>query len=150
MEEVGVCTPKRGVASEGRASQLARILVVDDDVASRLTLQTVLRAGGYWVETAASAAEAVGLLDDRQYDLVLSDLRMESPEAGLKVLAHARMKEYRPASALVTAHLEAPGPFLQDMVVETQGIAALLMQVADLIGLRAMRRVERLRRQATA
>jgi len=43
-----------------------------------LTLKAVLEAGGYFVD---SAAEAVGKLDERQYELVLSDLRMESPEA---------------------------------------------------------------------
>ncbi len=36
------------------------------------------------MDAAASAAEAVGKLDERQYELVLSDLEMESPEAGLK------------------------------------------------------------------
>ena len=79
---------------------LARVLLVDDDPASRLTLQTVLEAGGYNVDSAASAAEAVGKLDDGEYELVLSDLQMESPEAGLKVLAHARMMDYKPATAL--------------------------------------------------
>ena len=37
---------------------LAKVLLVDDDPASRLTLQTVLTAGGYAVDSAASAAEA--------------------------------------------------------------------------------------------
>ena len=37
--------------------ELARVLLVDDDPASRLTLQTVLKAGGYRVDAAASAAE---------------------------------------------------------------------------------------------
>src|SRR5689334_24906319 len=83
---------------------LARVLLVDDDPASRLTLKTVLEAGGYAVDAAASAAEAVGKLEEREYELVLSDLQMESPEAGLKVLAHARMMEYKPAMALVTTY----------------------------------------------
>jgi PleD family two-component response regulator len=39
---------------------LARVLLVDDNTAARLTLQTVLEAGGYRVDSAASAAEAVG------------------------------------------------------------------------------------------
>src|SRR3974390_3821674 len=81
--------------------ELARVLLVDDDPTSRLTLKTVLEAGGYSVDAAASAAEAVGKLDERQYELVLSDLQMESPEAGLKVLAHARMMDYKPATALL-------------------------------------------------
>ena len=38
---------------------LARVLLVDDDPASRLTLKTVLEAGGYNVDSAASAAEAL-------------------------------------------------------------------------------------------
>src|SRR6187200_2924081 len=90
-------------AGEGRQHlELARVLVVDDDVASRLTLQTVLEAGGYRVDAAATAAEAVGKMEDQEYELVLSDLQMESPEAGLKVLAHAQMMNYEPATALVT------------------------------------------------
>ena len=40
--------------------ELARVLLVDDDPTSRLTLKTVLEAGGYAVDAAASAAEAVG------------------------------------------------------------------------------------------
>src|ERR1700674_6016542 len=83
---------------------LARVLLVDDDPTSRLTLKTVLEAGGYNVDAAASAAEAVGKLNDGQYELVLSDLQMESPEAGLKVLAHARMMDYKPAMALITTY----------------------------------------------
>src|SRR5271163_2461083 len=84
--------------------ELARVLLVDDDLASRLTLKTVLEAGGYNVDSAASAAEAVGKLNEGQYELVLSDLQMESPEAGLKVIAHARMMDYKPATALVTTY----------------------------------------------
>ena len=73
--------------------------MIDDDVASRLTLQTLLRAGGYSVDVASSAAEAIEKLDSGEYVLVLSDLGMKSPEEGLEVLAYARRKEYRPATA---------------------------------------------------
>src|SRR6201984_1452428 len=83
---------------------LARVLLVDDDPTSRLPLKPVLQAGGYNVDSAASAAEAVGKLDERQYELVLSDLEMESPEAGLKVIAHARLMDYKPATALLTTY----------------------------------------------
>ena len=86
----------------GQTHWSARVLLVDDDLASRLTLKTVLEAGGYNVDSAASAAEAVSKLNEGQYELVLSDLQMESPEAGLKVLAHARMMDYKPAMALIT------------------------------------------------
>src|SRR5271155_249178 len=84
--------------------EMARVLLVDDDVASRLTLQTVLEAGGYRVDAAASAAEAYAKLDEREDELVLSDLQMESPEAGLRVIQHARMMDYKPATAIVTTY----------------------------------------------
>src|SRR3984885_7112839 len=90
--------------ARGLEYDLARVLLVDDDPASRLTLQTVLEAGGYNVDAAASAAEAVGKLDAGTSELVLSDLAMESPEAGLKVIAHARMMNYKPATALITTY----------------------------------------------
>src|ERR1700692_610387 len=86
---------------------LARVLLVDDDPASRLTLKTVLEAGGYNVDSAASAAEAVGKLEEGEYELVLSDLQMESPQAGLQVLAHAKMMDYKPATALLTTYENA-------------------------------------------
>ena len=86
--------------------EMARVLVVDDDPAARLTLQTILEAGGYRVEAAASAAEALDKMDNHQYELVLSDVQMESPEAGYKVLAHARMMDYKPATALMVKLVE--------------------------------------------
>src|ERR1700749_4543766 len=87
-----------------RELELARVLLVDDDLTSRLTLKAVLEAGGDLVDSSASAAEAGGKLDERQYELVLSDLQMESPEAGLKVLAHARLMDYKPATAILTTY----------------------------------------------
>jgi CheY-like chemotaxis protein len=129
---------------------MARVLLADDDPTARLTLQTVLEAGGYQVDAAASAAEAVSLLDESEYELVLTDLAMESPEAGLKVLAHARMKEYRPATALVTSW-RASNPRQgrarpTRMLVEAENVPELLGQVANLIGRRASRRFRRLRK----
>src|ERR1700730_5685135 len=90
--------------------ELARVLLVDDDPTSRLTLQTVLEAGGYRVDSAASAAEAVGKLEEQEYQVVLSDLQMESPEAGLKVRAHARMMDYKPATAIFTSSVNHKQP----------------------------------------
>src|SRR5271155_5454497 len=126
--------------------EMARVLLVDDDVASRLTLQTVLRAGGYHVDSAASAAEAVGKLDEQEYELVLSDLQMESPEAGLKVIAHARMMDYKPATAIVTTYQnEEKGIKLvkSRMLIKPEDIPGLLGKVANMISERAARKVQR-------
>ena len=129
--------------------ELARVLVVDDDLASRLTLQTVLEAGGYRVDAAATAAEAVGKMEDQEYQLVLSDLQMESPEAGLKVLAHANMMDYKPATALITAYHNTADPQASRvrMLVEPQDVPGLLSKVATLIARRVSRKVQRELRQ---
>ena len=130
--------------------ELARVLLVDDDPTSRLTLQTVLQASGYHVDSAASAAEAVGKLDEQEYQLVLSDLQMESPEAGLKVLAHARNMDYKPATALVTTYQNSERPMKQArMLITPEDIPGLLAKVANLISERAARRVQRELRHAT-
>ena len=137
------------------AFELARVLLVDDDPTSRLTLQTVLEASGYHVDSAASAAEAVGKLDEQEYQLVLSDLQMESPEAGLKVLAHARMMDYKPATAIVTTYQNAKPshgkPQSQArMLITPEDVPGLLAKVASLISSRAARKVQREMRHATS
>ncbi len=135
-----------------RRLELARVLLVDDELASRLTLQTVLEAGGYSVDVAASASEGLEKLDQQEYELVLSDLRRESPEVGPKLLAYARVRPYKPATALVTAHQdsklfpECPSG-RQEVSVQTEDVASLLSKVAGLISSRATRRAERALRQ---
>jgi len=139
--------------SERVVLELARILLVDDDPTSRLTLQTVLEAGGYHVDAAASAAEAAGNLEENEYELVLTDLQMESPEAGLKVLAHARMMDYKPATALITTYRDSKSrrnskKGNQAMLIEPEDLPELLTRVAELVSERATRRVERELRHA--
>ena len=134
-----------------RNLDLARVLLVDDDLASRLTLQTLLEAGGYSVDVAASAAEALGKLDDQEYELVLSDLRREPAEAGPKLLAYARVRPYKPATALVTAYQDSRTSVApvgdHEVSVQAEDVVNLLGKVAYLIGLRASRRSGRALRQ---
>jgi len=144
-------TKARQVARPG--FPIARVLLVDADLTSRLTLQTILQAGGYRVDAAASAAEAVGKLEKAEYELVLSDLQMESPEAGLKVLAHARMMEYKPATALITTYRDSKrrptaNKSGQTVLIEPEDLPELLGKVAELISERATRKVERELRHA--
>jgi len=84
-------------------------------------------------------------MDAQEYQLVLTDLEMESPQAGLKVLAHARMKPYRPATAVITSSHsgdrdEAPSA---EMLIAPEDVPELLTKVAFLIGARASRHVHR-------
>ena len=128
------------------AYEMAKVLLVDDDPASRLTLQTVLRAGGYGVDTAASAAEAIAKMDVTEYSLILSDLHMESFESGLRVVAHARGLDYRPATAILSTwqpEQYETAKLAGTMLIEPENIPELLGQVAGMISDRAARRLSR-------
>ncbi len=81
-----------------------RILLVDDEVAVLLTMRAVLEISGYDVETAASAREGKARLKTREYDMVITDMRMESDQAGREVIVAARTAPYHPAVALLTAY----------------------------------------------
>ncbi len=132
----------------GKELELARVLLVDSDVTSRLTLKAVLEAGGYRVDSAASAAEAVGKLDERQYELVVSDLQMETAAAGLKVLQHANLMHYKPATAILTTSQNSHPDPDRPVLIKPEDLPTLLGKVADLISQRAARIVERQMRQA--
>jgi CheY-like chemotaxis protein len=81
-----------------------RILLVDDDLAVLLTLKAVLELHGFEVETAGSSAEAFARMESSVYHMVISDLSMETAEAGLEVIRTARRQAYDPATALLTAY----------------------------------------------
>ena len=81
-----------------------RILLVDDDLAVLLTLKAVLELHGFEVETAGSSAEAFARMESGVYHMVISDLSMETAEAGLEVIRTARRQAYDPATALLTAY----------------------------------------------
>jgi two-component system, cell cycle response regulator CpdR len=53
-----------------------RILVVEDDDALREVLTVALSRDGHTVDGACDGTEALALLEQQPYDLVLSDLRM--------------------------------------------------------------------------
>jgi len=80
-----------------------RILLVDDEVAVLLTLKAVLEISGFEVDTAASAREGKSRLHTHEYNMVITDMRMESDAAGAEVIQAARAAAYRPAVALLTA-----------------------------------------------
>src|ERR1700747_782627 len=59
-----------------------RILLVDDDAAVLLTLKAVLELNQFEIETASSAAEAAKKLRSGVYQMVITDARMETDDAG--------------------------------------------------------------------
>jgi len=141
--------PQLGGADR-RALDLARVLLVHGELAPRLALQTILRAGGYSVDVAASPSEAFAKLDEGQYELVLSGAEFGARH-GRNVLAYARVKPYHPATAVVTSYEPAfarkgSKQLHHEVAIRTENLPNLLGEVAELIGVRASRRYRPLRR----
>src|SRR5689334_8862411 len=81
---------------------MSRILIVDDDTAIRRMLGRIAPAG-YQIEEARGGIEAMSLLDDRQYEVVITDLRMSGSD-GLDVLRRALATNPTPAVILMSGH----------------------------------------------
>ena len=78
-----------------------RILVVDDEESLRITTAAILEKDGYTVDTASSGDEAISLLKNVDYDLILTDLHMEGGD-GLSVLAQIRSQAPLTISVVLT------------------------------------------------
>lgn len=74
---------------------MTHVLVVDGESATRLVLQSRLREGGYEVSAVETGAQALTLLRERRFDLILIDT---APGAGLSgVELCRRIKQVRPS-----------------------------------------------------
>jgi DNA-binding response OmpR family regulator len=83
---------------------LRRILLVDDEVAVLLTMKAILEISGFDVDIAASARDGKLKLRSHEYDMIITDMRMENDAAGAEVIRVAREAGNHPAVALLTAH----------------------------------------------
>jgi len=114
-----------------------RILVVDDELAVLLTLKTVLEMHGFEVDTANSAAEGVGKLTAETYQMVITDMRMETEQAGWQVVRAAREQKDPPATAILTAypHLDndGHGTVSESILVKPVGTKDLIRQIEALL-----------------
>jgi DNA-binding response OmpR family regulator len=83
--------------------QPARILVVDDERAVRMMLETALRAQGYRVHAASNGGEARDLLESEEFDLLLLDLQLGDTD-GIEILRETKSRWPFTEVILLTAH----------------------------------------------
>ncbi len=114
-----------------------RILLVDDELAILLTLKAILEMNGFEVETAASAKEAMAKLADKPFQMVITDMRMETETSGYDVIRVARQQDYRPATAILTAFPSLGSDWkkegAQSLLVKPVGTEDLLRQIEALL-----------------
>jgi DNA-binding response OmpR family regulator len=70
----------------------AVILVVDDDGDVRNSICEMLAESGFRVETAATALEAIAMIDERPFDMMVADIRLPGGLDGLQMTQHVRVR----------------------------------------------------------
>jgi len=114
-----------------------RVLLVDDEVTVLLTMKAVLEISGFDVDTAASAREGKSKIKLHEYQMVITDMRMESDAAGREVIQAARTAAYHPAVALLTAFPVADEDWQEmgadKMLVKPMQTSILLHQLEKLL-----------------
>jgi DNA-binding response OmpR family regulator len=79
------------------------ILIVDDDLGVRVTVQKILSRSGYEVMTAASGDEALQLAREKSFDLALIDLIMPGID-GIETMRQLREASPETVIIMLTAH----------------------------------------------
>ncbi|GAB4570789.1 MAG: response regulator transcription factor [Anaerolineae bacterium] len=79
-------------------AETAHVLVVDDESAIRYSITKTLQRVGYQVDSAASGEEALEMMGQQRYDVILTDIRMPGI-SGVELLA--RVKEEAPDAIVI-------------------------------------------------
>jgi DNA-binding NtrC family response regulator len=82
---------------------IAKVLVVDDEEIARKNLDHILQKEGYIVVMAASGAEALEKMKTSNFDVVLTDIKMENI-SGIDVLVKTKSKYPETEVIMVTAY----------------------------------------------
>lgn len=84
---------------------MARILLVEDDVAFCTMLKTFLLKKEHEVNAVYTATEALNLINDRDYDVIISDVRLPDKE-GLEILRAVKAKGMKTEVIMMTSYAE--------------------------------------------
>ncbi len=134
------------------------ILIVDDEKGQREILNLILRKEGYEVVAVSGVREALDRLEEREFDLILTDLKMQG-QNGLDLLEQVLSGDPQQCVILMTAHgsvdsaVEAMrlGAFdYLEKPLERDNLVLTLQRAFERIGLVRENRVLRRRIDSTA
>jgi DNA-binding response OmpR family regulator len=108
-------------------ADLVNTLVVDDDSGVRFFLEETLRQDGHVVATASSGEEALDLLRDAFFDVVMLDLKLGGRTDGLRVLEAVRWRWPETVVVILTAH----GSLKTAMAAIQEGVDGYLLKPAE-------------------
>ena len=116
---------------------LQNILVVDDEAPMRKLLTSNLKASGYGVRSAGDGLEALQLLEEHQFDLLVLDVNIPGP-SGLQILEAVRRGAEMPV-LMISARgrerdkIEALDMGADDYLTKPFGIGEMLARVKALL-----------------
>lgn len=87
------------------ARETPQILIVEDDEAMREFLCQAISRSGYYVEAVPDGAEALRRVEESQFDLLLTDIRMPGLD-GIELARQARRRYPGLHVLLVTAYVQ--------------------------------------------
>lgn len=93
----------------------ASILIVDDDRAFRKTLAQILNKKGYEVFEAENGVQAMGLVKERPFSIVLMDIKMPIMDG---VLTYKKLKTIRPGVSVIMMTAFAVDDLIADAIKE--------------------------------
>jgi CheY-like chemotaxis protein len=111
--------------SSFRASTHALILMVDDNRDGVLARRSVLEELGYQVISAGCGADALNLVKEHDFDLVVTDFKM-SPMDGLQLIEHLRTDNFQKPIILLSGFAENLG-----LKPESTGADAVVQKSAN-------------------
>jgi CheY-like chemotaxis protein len=113
------------------------VLIVDDDPPVLQTLKSVFETRDFQVSTANSGAEAAQKLSEVPFDLVVTDMRMETPTSGFEVVRTGKDKDSPPAVVILSAYpipvTEWRAAGADGMFMKGGGIARMLDDLEHLV-----------------
>jgi DNA-binding NtrC family response regulator len=83
-----------------------RLLIVDDEEVALRNLEHIMQRAGYNVTTASSGAEALVQIEAHEFDLLLTDLRMENVD-GMQLLKACRQRQPDAEVIMITGYATA-------------------------------------------
>lgn len=129
--------------SENATQEKLRLLVVDDESATRSLLRDACDADGHRVSVAESAEQALEMLDQAQFDLVLTDLRMDGL-SGIDLLKRIVERKEDTGVMLITGYatldsaMEAMRHGAFDVVQKPINLETLSNKICEFIRKRAV------------
>lgn len=131
---------------------MSRVLVIDDEPKMTMLIASSLKESGLTAETAATGREAMALLEKKEYDLVVSDIRLPAPD-GMEILGWLRANRPETIIIMMTAFaevktaVEAMKKGAADYLIKPFPLDELNLLIRRLLAHRRTRQLKEMREQ---